>query len=104
MTDILGYPEDPSPSADAYIGTERSVNNRVLRTRNKLKDLKAVATGQVTERTLADWLADLKALTDGTLTNGIAQSVAPHGFSNWQPVAATSGTDTTPANGTQFVT
>lgn len=39
-----------------------------------------------------------------TLTAGIAQAVAPHGFANWQPVAATSGTDTTPASGTQFVT
>lgn len=39
-----------------------------------------------------------------TLTGGIAQATAPHGFSNWQPVAATSGTDTTPADGTQFVT
>lgn len=39
-----------------------------------------------------------------TLTGGIAQATAPHGFANWQPVAATSGTDTTPADGTQFVT
>jgi len=29
---------------------------------------------------------------------------APTGFANWQPIAATSGTDTTPADGTQFVT
>lgn len=34
----------------------------------------------------------------------IVQRVAAHGFSNWQPVAATSGTDTTPADGTQWVT
>lgn len=34
----------------------------------------------------------------------IVQRVEPHGFANWQPVAATSGTDTTPADGTQFVT
>lgn len=38
------------------------------------------------------------------LVGGLAQVVAPHGFSNWQPVAATSGTDTTPASGTQYVT
>lgn len=39
-----------------------------------------------------------------TTTGGIAQATAPHGFANWQPVAATSGSDTTPADGTQFVT
>lgn len=39
-----------------------------------------------------------------TVTGGIAQATAPHGFYNWQPVAATSGTDTAFANGTQFVT
>lgn len=31
-------------------------------------------------------------------------AMTPSGFANWQPVAATSGTDTTPASGTQFVT
>lgn len=35
--------------------------------------------------------------------DGAVTSILP-GFSNWQPIAATSGTDTTPANGTQFVT
>lgn len=39
-----------------------------------------------------------------TLTGGIAQATAPHGFANWQPIAATSGTDTAPADGTQFIT
>lgn len=39
-----------------------------------------------------------------TLTGGIAQATAPHGFANIFPAAATTGTDTTPANGTQFVT
>ncbi len=39
-----------------------------------------------------------------TLSGGIAQAVAPSGFHNWQPIAATSGTDTTPANNTQFLT
>lgn len=38
-----------------------------------------------------------------TLTGGIAQATAPHGFPNWQPVAATSGTDTAFANGTLFL-
>lgn len=42
-------------------------------------------------------------------TNVLSASVgslngAPSGFANWQPIAATSGTDTTPADGTQFVT
>ncbi len=37
-------------------------------------------------------------------SGGITQAVEPHGFSNWQAIAATSGTDTTPASGTQFVT
>jgi hypothetical protein len=36
-----------------------------------------------------------------TLTGGVVATSA--GFSNWQPIAATSGTDTTPASGTQFV-
>lgn len=39
-----------------------------------------------------------------TLTGGIAPTSAPTGICNWPNVAATSGTDTTPANGTQFVT
>lgn len=39
-----------------------------------------------------------------TLTGGIAQATAPHGFANWIPPTATSGTDTTPANDTQFLT
>jgi hypothetical protein len=34
----------------------------------------------------------------------IEPTSATHGFSNWQPVAATSGTDTTPASGSHFVT
>jgi hypothetical protein len=37
-----------------------------------------------------------------TLTGGVVS--ATPGFGNWQPIAATSGTDTTPANGTQWVT
>lgn len=42
-----------------------------------------------------------KAFVAGT--GGITPATAMPGISNWQPVAATSGTDTTPANGTQFV-
>ena len=45
-----------------------------------------------------------------TLTGGLAAvlgggaaAAAPHGFRNWQPIAATSGTDTFFADGTQFV-
>lgn len=37
-------------------------------------------------------------------TGGIVPLAAPVGVYNWQPIAATSGTDTTPADGTQFVT
>lgn len=51
---------------------------------------------------IKNWLfADLGATQ---LSGGLAQTTAPHGFANWQPVAATSGTDTTPADGTQWVT
>lgn len=51
---------------------------------------------------IKQWLyADLGATQ---LSSGLAQTTAPHGFANWQPAAATSGTDTTPADGTQFVT
>jgi hypothetical protein len=39
-----------------------------------------------------------------TLSGGIAQAVAPHGFANWVPIAATSGTNTTPAADTHFLT
>lgn len=37
-------------------------------------------------------------------TFSFTPSVAPTGFGNWQTIAATSGTDTAAANGTQFVT
>lgn len=49
-------------------------------------------------------------LTNKTLSGaavgsgGVTPISAPSGFHNWQPVAATSGTDTTPADGTHFVT
>lgn len=39
-----------------------------------------------------------------TMTGGVAPISAPSGFANWKPDTATSGTDTTPASGTQFVT
>lgn len=38
-----------------------------------------------------------------TLTGGIGQLTAPMGFFSWQPIAATSGTDTAFASGTLFV-
>jgi len=38
------------------------------------------------------------------VTGGFPQPVNPTGFHNVLPATATSGTDTTPANGTQFVT
>lgn len=47
-------------------------------------------------------MAAATAFVNGT--GGTTPITAPPGISNWQPVAATSGTDTTPANGTQFVT
>jgi hypothetical protein len=39
-----------------------------------------------------------------TVKASLKQDTAPHGFANWQPVAATSGSDTTPASGSHFVT
>lgn len=39
-----------------------------------------------------------------TLTGGIAQATAPHGFCNWPATTATSGTDVFFADGTQYVT
>lgn len=67
---------------------------------------------------LATWVQMLKATVtanmvvtgtasfSGALTPsaGIVPVSTPSGFHNWQPIAATSGTDTTPADGTQFVT
>lgn len=50
------------------------------------------------------WLSNYLAVTATTFTAGIAPTSAPSGVGNWQPIAATSGTDTTPANGTQWVT
>lgn len=47
------------------------------------------------------------AFTSATITpsttGGVTPISAPTGFCNWQPVAATSGSDGTPADGTQFV-
>jgi len=43
-----------------------------------------------------------KAFVNGT--GGTTPISQPTGVSNWQPIAATSGTDTAFANGTQFVT
>jgi flagellar capping protein FliD len=56
---------------------------------------------------LSRYLGSTTARTFGgalTVTGGITQANAPSGFGNWNNTAATSGTDTTPANGTQFVT
>lgn len=51
---------------------------------------------------IRNWLfADMGAVQ---LSSGLAQTTAPHGFANWQPVAATSGTDTFGVNNTQYVT
>lgn len=43
-------------------------------------------------------------LYQATTDLGITPASQPSGVANWQPIAATSGTDTTPASGTQFVT
>src|SRR3954465_1348249 len=52
--------------------------------------------------------ADGSLVIDGpaVITNngGQAAANAVPGFGNWHPNTATAGTDTTPANGTQFVT
>lgn len=51
---------------------------------------------------IRNWLfADLGAVP---LSSGIAQATAPHGFANWQPSVATSGTDVFGVDGTQYVT
>lgn len=44
------------------------------------------------------WLTRMLAIV------GLEPIASVFGFANWQPIAATSGTDTTPADGTQFVT
>lgn len=44
------------------------------------------------------WLVRMLAIV------GLEPVASVFGFANWQPIAATSGTDTTPASGTQFVT
>jgi len=50
-------------------------------------------------------LASTLAVTGATtLTGGVAATGVPHGWSNLQITGATNGTDTTPADGTQFVT
>jgi len=68
------------------------------------------------KRWLADGIGSAVSATSGafsttlgvtgvsTLTGGIAQATAPHGFANWINPTATSGTDTACANDTQFVT
>ena len=65
------------------------------------------------ERVIANFLPAATGAVSGstavfsgaaTLTGGIAQATAFSGAHNWQPIAATSGTDTTPADGTQFLT
>lgn len=72
------------------------------------KNLSVAGTLAVTgAATLSSTLAVTGAITSTaaqTLTGGIAQATAPHGFANIPPASATTGTDTTPANGTQFVT
>jgi len=57
--------------------------------------------GMAVARTFGSTIAVTGA---STFTGGIAQANAPSGFGNWNNTVATSGTDTTPANGTQFVT
>ncbi len=39
-----------------------------------------------------------------SLAGGLTPASGPGAVENWQPIAATSGTDTAPASGTQFVT
>lgn len=49
-------------------------------------------------------LVGLAVSTTEMLIINSGSSEQPTGVANWQPIAATSGTDTTPANDTQFVT
>jgi hypothetical protein len=72
----------------------------------------------IVKRWVTAWLAALGSAISGTsgafsttlqvtgvstLTGGIAQATAYSGAHNWQPIAATSGTDTFFADGTQYV-
>lgn len=64
----------------------------------------AISTSSTLAVTGATTLSSTLAVTGAsTLTGGIAQATAAHGFANWQPATATSGTDTAFADGTQFV-
>ena len=65
MTDTLGRPLDPDPSADAFLGIDRSVGNRVIETRAKLEDMKVRATGSETAKSLAALSLNLE-VTAGT--------------------------------------
>lgn len=60
--------------------------------------------GSAISATTGAFSSTLAVTGASTLTGGIAQATAPHGFANWVPPTATSGTDTTPADGTQFLT
>ncbi len=70
--------------------------------------LTTLVSPSVEDLNVADDVAVTGDLVVAGLTDigagGLDPISTPGGVANWQPVAATSGTDTTPANGTQFVT
>ncbi len=67
-------------------------------------DLFMASAGALVSSSASSFASTLGATGVLTATGGVTGSSAPSGVCNWQPVAATSGTDTTPASGTQFVT
>lgn len=64
----------------------------------------AISTTSTLTAAASTFTSTIAVTGASTLTGGIAQATAPHGFANWQPIAPTSGTDTAPADGTQFLT
>jgi hypothetical protein len=80
-----------------YVITAQGTSTRVLLITEATHE-DVVVTDDIT---VAD---DLTVSDTLTVTGGITQATAPHGFANWQPAAATSGTDTAFADGTHFVT
>lgn len=63
MADTLSFPTDAAQTADDFVLTEKSVGNRVFRTRINPENLKVRPTGGSTARTLAAIAVDLGRVT-----------------------------------------
>lgn len=63
----------------------------------------ATSTGVLTKSMTLDKAQAMQLVGALTMTGGIVQSTAPHGFRNFLPNTATTGTDTAFANGTLFL-